>query len=313
MKLNTNSTVIYDLCSPLPVTVSLWQPCSQHWNADQELPKQFPYWCMFSQPTLTAEDSSPLVSFCSSHQPPLLSHIILLPWTSRCEKHLTVPQSEVSHRRRRAVTRGPVPRPKNSCVSLQVNQENLIVSEQHSKPQVVQSWFWAQVFSLNSCHSGTLKLCRQEPWQMLRARACFLLYQFPCRSQYRQERIQGQFSRFKLGCTHSCPACANCQQLEHMHCSHLPRGIPLQLGKAVVWLQGHPVAFNAELDGPMHFAESFLFSKPSLVLFQATNTSLNSPGLETTSQLMDRRRKNSRQHSNCYFFHLHIFYHVYPF
>lgn len=122
-----------------------------------------------------------------------------------------------------------------------------------------------------------------------------------------------EFSRFKLGCTHSCPACANCQQLEHMHCSHLPQGIPLQLGKAVVWLQGHPVAFNAELDGPMHFAESFLFSKPSLVLFQATNTSLNSPGLETTSQLMDRRRKKSRQHRNCYFFHLHVVYHIYPF
>lgn len=149
--------------------------------------------------------------------------------------------------------------------------------------------------------------------ERLCARACFLLYEFPCRSQYRHERIQGEFSRLKLGCTHSCPACANCQQLEHMHCSHLPRGIPLQLGKAVVWLQGHPVAFNAELDGPMHFAESFLFSKPSLVLFQATNTSLNSPGLETTSQLMDRRRKNSRQHSNCYFSHLHIFYHIYPF
>lgn len=56
------------------------------------------------------------------------------------------------------------------------------------------------------------------------------------------------------------------------------------------WLQGHPVAFNAELDGPMHFAESFLFSKPSLVFFQATNTSLNSPGLETIAQLMHRRR-----------------------
>lgn len=212
-----------------------------------------------------------------------------------------------------AGTRAPVPRAKNAHVSLQVNLENLIVSEQHSKPQVVQSWFWAQVFSLNSCHLGTLKLCRQEPWQRLCARACFLLYKFPCRSQYRHERIEGEFSRLKLGCTHSCPACANCQQLEHMHCSHLPRGIPLQLGKAVVWLQGHPVAFNAELDGPMHFAESFLFSKPSLVLFQATNTSLNSPGLETTSQLMDRRRKNSRQHSKCYFSHLHIFYHIYPF
>lgn len=212
-----------------------------------------------------------------------------------------------------AVTWAPVPRAKNAHVSLQVNLENLIVSEQHSKPQVVQSWFWAQVFSLNSCHLGTLKLCRQEPWQRLCARACFLLYKFPCRSQYRHERIEGEFSRLKLGCTHSCPACANCQQLEHMHCSHLPRGIPLQLGKAVVWLQGHPVAFNAELDGPMHFAESFLFSKPSLVLFQATNTSLNSPGLETTSQLMDRRRKNSRQHSKCYFSHLHIFYHIYPF
>lgn len=247
-----------------------------------------------------------LVSFCSSHQPPLLSHIVLFPWTSRCEKHLTVPQSEVSHRCWHAVTRGHGPRAKNSHVLLQVNLENLIVSEQHSKPQVVQSWFWAQVSSLNSCHSDALKLCRQDPWQMLCTRACFLLYKFPCRSQYRHERIQGKFSKFKLGRTHSCPACANCQQLEHMHCSHLPRGIPFQLGKAVVWLQGHPVAFNAELDGPMHFAESFLFSKPSLVLFQATNTSLNSPGLETTSQLMDRRRKNSRQHSNCYFFRLHI-------
>lgn len=61
------------------------------------------------------------------------------------------------------------------------------------------------------------------------------------------------------------------------------------------WLQGHPVAFNAELDGPMHFAESFLFSKPSLVFFQATNTSLNSPGLETISQLMQRRKDNSRK------------------
>lgn len=251
-----------------------------------------------------SHSTSPSTTLISHHSTSLNEQV----W-----KHLTVPQSEVSHRCRRAVTRGPVPRAKNSCVSLQVNLENLIVSEQHSKPQVVQSWFWAQVFSLNSCHLGTLKLCRQEPWQMLCARACLLLYKFPCRSQYRHERIQGEFSRFKLGCTHSCPACANCQQLEHMHCSHLPRGIPLQLGKAVVWLQGHPVAFNAELDGPMHFAESFLFSKPSLVLFQATNTSLNSPGLETTSQLMDRRRENSRQHSNCYFFHLHIFYHVYPF
>jgi len=63
----------------------------------------------------------------------------------------------------------------------------------------------------------------------------------------------------------------------------------------VSWLQGHPVAFNAELDGPMHFAESFLFSKPSLVFFQATNTSLNSPGLETISQLMQRRKDNSRK------------------
>lgn len=221
----------------------------------------------------------------------------------------------VSHRRRRAVTRDPVPRAKNSHVSLQVNLENLIVSEQHSKPQVVQSWFWAQSWYFH----WTPVI--QVPWSCAGRshgrcyvlELVFLLYKFPCRSQYRHERIQGEFSRFKLGCTHSCPACANCQQLEHMHCSHLPRGIPLQLGKAVVWLQGHPVAFNAELDGPMHFAESFLFSKPSLVLFQATNTSLNSPGLETTSQLMDRRRKNSRQHSNCYFFHLHIFYHIHPF
>lgn len=200
MKLNMNSTVTYDLCSPLPITVSLWQPCSRHWNADQELSKQFPYLgtvlpICSPNPHSQQKILRPLVSFCSSHQPPLLSHIILLPRTSRCEKHHTVPQSEVSHRRQRAVTQGPVPRAKKSHVLFQVNLENLIVSEQHSKPQVVQSWFWAQVFSLNSCHSGTLKLCRQEPWQMLCARACFLLYKFPCRSQYRHERMQGEFSR----------------------------------------------------------------------------------------------------------------------
>lgn len=192
MKLNMNSAVIYGLCSPLPVTVSLWQPGSQLWNADQELSKQFPLMHVLLS-TLTAEDSSPPVSFCSSHQPPLLSHIILLPWTSRCEKHLPVPQPEVSHRQWHAVTCAPVPRVKNSYVSLQVNLEKLIVSEQHSKPQVVQSWFWAQVFSLNSCHLGTLKLWRQEPWQRLWARACFLLYKFPCRSQYRHERIKESF------------------------------------------------------------------------------------------------------------------------
>lgn len=146
---------------------------------------------------------------------------------------------------------------------------------------------------------------------MLCATAYFFLYKFPFRSQYRHERIQGEFSKFRLGCTHSFPVCANCRQLKHMHWSHLPWGIPRKLGEGrVSWLQGHPVAFNAELDGPMYFAESFLFSKPSLVFFQATNTSLNSPGLETISQLMHRRRDNSRKHSNYYFFHLHVFYHL---
>lgn len=78
----------------------------------------------------------PLVSFCTSHQPPLLSCIILLPWMSRCVNTSLCPsQRPATHRR--AVTWGPVPRAKNSRVSLQVNLENLIVSEQHSKPQVV--------------------------------------------------------------------------------------------------------------------------------------------------------------------------------
>lgn len=180
-------------------------------------------------------------------------------------------------------------------MSVQVNLKNLIMSGQHSKPQAVQSHFWVQVFSFNTWHLGTLKLSRQVSRQTLCATAYFFLYKLPFRSQYRHERIRGEFSKFKLGCTHSFPVCANCQQLKHMHCSHLPWGIPLKLGEGrVSWLQGHPVAFNAELDGPMHFAESFLFSKPSLVFFQATNTSLNSPGLETISQLMHRRREQQK-------------------
>lgn len=126
--------------------LGLWQPCSQHWNADQELSKNSLLMHVLPAHTHSRGFFSPLVLFCSSHQPPLLSHIILLPWMSRCEKHLTVPQSEVSHRCQCAVTRGPVPRDKKSHVSLQVNLENLIVSEQHSKPQVVQSWFWARYF-----------------------------------------------------------------------------------------------------------------------------------------------------------------------
>lgn len=35
-------------------------------------------------------------------------------------------------------------------------------------------------------------------------------------------------------------------------------------------LQGHPVAFNAELDSTVHFAEPLLFCKPPLMLFQST-------------------------------------------
>lgn len=151
------------------------------------------HWCMFSLAHSQQRILLPRSHSVAPINPALLSQIILLPWTSRCEKHLPVPQPEVSHRQWHAVTCAPVPTVKNSYVSLQVNLEKLIVSEQHSKPQVVQSWFWAQVFSLNSCHLGTLKLWRQEPWQRLWARACFLLYKFPCRSQYRHERIKESF------------------------------------------------------------------------------------------------------------------------
>ena len=34
-------------------------------------------------------------------------------------------------------------------------------------------------------------------------------------------------------------------------------------------LQGHPLAVNAELDSTVHFAESFLFCKSPLMLFQS--------------------------------------------
>lgn len=64
------------------------------------------------------------------------------------------------------------------------------------------------------------------------------LHKLPFRSRYRLQRIQGEFSKLKLGCTHSFPVCANYQQLKHKHCSHLPWGIPLKLGEGSVMATG---------------------------------------------------------------------------
>lgn len=51
--------------------------------------------------------------------------------------------------------------------------------------------------------------------------------------------------------------------------THAFSGIPLVYTLVRPGLQGHPVAFNAELDSTVHFAESFLFCKSPLMLFQS--------------------------------------------
>lgn len=247
------------------------------------------------------------VSFSASYQHPLKSHITQPPWKSRCEKYLTL---WTSHSCWFTVTWSPTLRAKNFSVSVQVTWRTWWCQNSF------QNHRWCKaIFEYRYFHLTPFIWVPWTCWGRYHGRHYALQPVFSCTSYLlghsTDMREYKEFSKFKLGCKHSFPVCANCQQLKHMHCSHLPWGIPLKLGEGrVSWLQGHPVAFNAELDGPMHFAESFLFSKPSLVFFQATNTSLNSPGLETISQLMHRRRDNSRKHSNYYFFHLHVFYHV---
>ena len=51
--------------------------------------------------------------------------------------------------------------------------------------------------------------------------------------------------------------------------SMLPWGYLPDKARAGPGLQGHPVAFNAELDSTVHFAESCLFCKSPLMLFQS--------------------------------------------
>lgn len=118
-------------------------PASQHWNTDQELSKQFLLMWVLPTHTHSRGFFSP---WSHSVAPPSTIPIVSHHSTSLKEQVWKTPHCapEVSHRRRRAATRDPVPRAKNSHVLLQVNLENLIVSQQHSKPQVVQSWFWAQ-------------------------------------------------------------------------------------------------------------------------------------------------------------------------